>query len=243
LDKKVYEVEARIESTHWWYAVRRRLFSRFIRQISAQNRGTALDVGCGTGANLRILHSAGFKEIQGLDWSQDAVNYCVAKNLGPVKQGDICNLPFADNSIDLILVTDVIEHIDDDHKAMSEISRVLKPGGRVIISVPAFPILWGFQDIVAHHKRRYRMKSLTNLVVGSGLSIRKKFHCNFILFFPILLARQFFRIFPAKVNSEDDINNRFFNAVFSAIFEFDVRIAPFLHPPFGVSIVMVVEKP
>jgi hypothetical protein len=111
-----------------------------------------------------------------------------------------------------------------------------------MISVPAFSSLWGLQDDVAHHKRRYRMADLTQKVRSSGLQIRRSYYFNFLLFVPIWLARQFNRIVGIKLASENEINSTGLNQLLYQIFSLDVRVAPLLHPPFGVSIMMIGQK-
>ena len=115
------------------------------------------------GTNLRLLQELGIcRTARGLDLSDDAIRWCAEKGLGTVEKGDVCNLPFGEASFELVLATDIIEHVDDDLQAITEIRRVLAPGGTAIITVPAFQSLWGLQDDVAHHKRRYLKGSCWN---------------------------------------------------------------------------------
>lgn len=110
-----------------------------------------------------------------------------------------------------MLATDVLEHLDDDAAAVAEIQRVLRFGGHALITVPAFPSLWGLQDQVAHHKRRYRQQSLLKLLKDSGLHCERVFHFNYLLFGPIWLARQVIRMSRLRLRSENDVNNRSLN--------------------------------
>lgn len=146
MDIATYAVEAEVEATHWWFVGRRRLFGAELAKSGIKPTDRVLDIGTGTGANLRLLRSLGLAAVRGLDSSDEAIGYCVSKGLGAVQKGDICALPFADESFDFVLATDVIEHVDDDPAAAREIARVLAPGGIALISVPAFPSLWGLQD-------------------------------------------------------------------------------------------------
>src|SRR6266480_4269479 len=142
MDATAYALEAEAEATHWWFTGRRRLFAREIDKTGLSRTSRVLDVGTSTGANLRLLRDLGFRAVDGLDFSQDAIRYCREKGLGLVRLGDVCGMPFVNGSFDLVLATDIIEHVDDDLKALREIGRVLRPGGKVLITVPAFPILW-----------------------------------------------------------------------------------------------------
>ena len=146
-------------------------------------------------------------------------------------------------SLQLVLATDIIEHVEDDRLALSEIARVLVPGGSAVITVPAFQALWGLQDEVSHHLRRYRLPVLRKAVAAAGLRPVRCFHFNYLLFVPIWAVRQILRVFNIKVSSESQVNTTLLNALLSGVFDFDVRTAPWLAPPFGVSIFVLAEKP
>jgi SAM-dependent methyltransferase len=214
-----------------------------IDALGAPPTAQVLDVGCGTGANLRLLVDLGFQDVTGLDCSEEAIRWCEAKGLPPVERGDLCGLPFLDDHFDLILATDVLEHIDDEETAVAELHRVLRPGGTLIVSVPAFESLWGLQDEVSHHKRRYRRDALSTRLRGGGLHVSRSFYFNFLLFAPIWFARQLIRKFGVEVASENEINTRWLNAALASIFALDVWLAPRMKPGFGVSILAVARRP
>jgi SAM-dependent methyltransferase len=152
--------------------------------------------------------------------------------------------PFADETFDLVLATDIIEHVDDDIGALRELNRALKSGGHLLITVPAFPSLWGLQDKVSHHKRRYRMHGLKTKVEAAGLIAERRYYFNFILFAPIFLARQIIRIarLDDRLKSENEVHSPGINRILLPIFTLDTRLAPILRPPFGVSILMLARK-
>jgi ubiquinone/menaquinone biosynthesis C-methylase UbiE len=160
MDVETIAVEAEVEATHWWFVQRRNLFAAEIRRLRLPAKTSILDVGTGTGANLRLLKELGFSRVAGLDPSPDVIRLCAAKGLGVVTPGSACAIPFDDESFDFVMATDVIEHVDDDSLALREIARILKPGGAVLITVPAFRALWGLQDERSHHKQRYRLAAL-----------------------------------------------------------------------------------
>ena len=243
MDLATYAVEAEIEEAHWWFVGRRRLFTAILKTLRLASDAAVLDIGTSTGANLRLLQGLGFPRAIGLDSSVAAIGFCKAKGLATVDFGDACSLPYADNRFDLVLATDVVEHVDEDDKALDEIRRVLKPGGYALITVPAFPSLWGMQDVVAHHKRRYRMMPLRARIASSGLSIERSFHFNFLLFAPIWAARQVIRLWHLRLASEGQVNTALLNRILGVIFRLDTWIAPRLHPPFGASILALAQKP
>lgn len=128
MDTAGYAVEAGIEADHWWFAGRRFLSSQIIRRFNLSQDAEILDVGTGTGANLRLLRELGFTRVTGVDQSPEAIRFCAEKGLGEVRLGEVCALPLSDERFDLILATDVIEHVEDDVSGMREIRRVLKRG-------------------------------------------------------------------------------------------------------------------
>ena len=125
----------------------------------------------------------------------------------------------------------------------AEIRRVLRPGGTALITVPAFPSLWGLQDVKSHHYRRYRMAPFLRLIEQSGLVIEKKFHFNYLLFAPIYAARQVINLLDIKLGSENEVNSPALNRLLGLVFRLDVTTAPFIKPPFGVSILALVHRP
>jgi SAM-dependent methyltransferase len=239
----VYDVEAVIEQWHWWFVGRRRLFAAELARAGVPKTARVLDVGTGTGANLRMLQDLGYARVVGLDVNDEVIRFCETKGLGHVRRGDVCAIPFGDESFELVLVTDVIEHVDSDARALAEIARVLAPGGRALITVPAFQSLWGLQDEVAEHKRRYRLGTLVRRVTDAGLAPRRRFYFNYLLCGPIWLARQVIRLAGVRLASEGQVNTPILNALLSRVFAVDVVTAPWLRPPFGVSIFLMAFKP
>ncbi|HEX3945444.1 MAG TPA: class I SAM-dependent methyltransferase [Rhizomicrobium sp.] len=242
MQPETYSIEADIEATHWWFEGRRTLFARELARAGLRPDAHVLDVGTGTGGNLRLLRQLKVSNVTGLDSNETAIQFCLDKGLGAVHRGDICAMPFADGSFDFVLATDVIEHVDGDAAALSELVRVLKYGGQALLAVPAFPSLWGLQDVVAHHKRRYRMKPLLQKMRAAGLEPSRYYHFNYLLFGPIWLARRLIDLFRIKRDSEAEFNSPALNRFLSAVFAFDVLTAPFLRPPFGVSILALGRK-
>jgi SAM-dependent methyltransferase len=235
-------IEAEVEESHWWFIGRRRLFGRELTFAGLTSESMVLDVGTGTGANLRMLHDLAVQRVTGLDRDETSIQFCRSKGLGNVGFGDICAMPFADRRFDFVVATDVIEHVDNDVAALREIARVLNDGGKALIAVPAFPSLWGLQDIVCHHKRRYRLRPLLQKMREAGLNPVRSYHFNYLLFMPIWLARRLISLFSIKRDSENEFNNPLLNKLLSMIFAIDTRTAPMLHPPFGVSILAIGEK-
>ena len=243
MESSVYEVETNLEDYHWWFRVRRSLFAKELALAGFTPDQRILDIGTSTGTNLRLLRDLGCGDATGIDYSPEAIEHCLSKGFTAICRGDICALPFNDSTFDLVMATDILEHVDEDAMALAEIKRVLKPGGRVLITVPAFQSLWGRQDEVSHHKRRYLMPRLLALIEAAGLSVAKHYYFNYLLFVPIFIARMAMRLFRIRPDSENAINAPILNTILKAIFYFDVATARRLQPPFGVSILALANKP
>jgi SAM-dependent methyltransferase len=243
MDEAVYAVEAATEQDHWWFRGRRELFAAEIDRLGLRRDARILDVGTSTGTNLRMLSNLGYTNVVGVDLSPEAVRYCRAKGLGDVRLADITALPFDGGTFDLVLATDVIEHVDDDARACRELARVISPAGHVLVTVPAFPSLWGLQDDRAHHKRRYRLRDVVSVVEGTGLTATRAYYFNYLLFAAIWLARQAIRVARPNLKSEGELNSPMLNRLLLGVFRCDVRSAPVLKPPFGVSAFVLARAP
>jgi SAM-dependent methyltransferase len=243
MEHATYAAEAAAEETHWWFVGRRILFRRLLDRRAGDRHARVLDVGTSTGANLRLLVDMGYGDVTGLDPSEEAIRFCAEKGLPPVLKGSITDIPFEAGGFDLVMATDVVEHVDDDRRAVTEVARILKPGGVALFTVPAFQILWGLQDDVSHHKRRYRRAGFLRLVREAGFDIVDQFYFNYVLFLPIWLARRLLPLAAPGAQSETELNTPALNAVLSRVMRFDVATAPWISPPFGVSYLVLARNP
>jgi len=243
MNPETYAVEAEVHRTHWWFAGRRRLLQQQMRELKPEHTWRILEVGAGTGANLSTLAETGAAQVVACDLAIDALRHAHRANGVVLARADACRLPFASASFDLLLAADVIEHLEDDTAALQEFVRVLKPGGHLVLTVPAFPASWGPQDIVAHHRRRYRRGPLLDLLARAGLPVRTCFHFNYLLFAPIWAARKALLAMKVQVSSENTINTTLLNRLLMRVFFVDVDAAPLLKAPFGVSLCLVATKP
>lgn len=199
-----------------------------------------LDVGCGTGANLEML--ATFGQAEGVDVADEALTFCKGKGLN-VHKGLAEDLPFKDAEFDVATGLDVIEHLDDDVAGLTEMHRVLKPGGRILVFVPAFMWLWGVQDDISHHRIRYTKKQIVEKLEKAGFTVERATYANISFFLPILFGRAFMRLTGIKPESENNVNVSALNGLFGKIFSSERHFLKRLNFPFGVSIVVVGRKP
>src|SRR5678815_84615 len=235
----LYQVEER----HWWYVGRRRIIRSLVEKICStlgNSNPRILDVGCGTGANLKMLAEHGRAE--GVDISQQAVDFCHERGLGSVKLGAAEDLPYENDSFDLVTSLDVVEHLDDDVAGLREMRRVLRPDGRLLLFVPAFMFLWGVQDDVSNHRRRYTLPSLLKAVEAAGFSVEWSSYANISFFLPVLLVRSVMRWLGLRADTEYGINISLMNGPFSRLFAAERFILKGGKLPFGVSAVRIARR-
>ena len=244
MQQHTYAIMNRVENSHWWYVGRRAILESFLERIVSQIRNPQsavriLDVGCGTGGNLEMLEKFGAAE--GVDVSDDALEFCQSKGL-TAHRGLAEKLPFADAIFDVVTALDVVEHLDDDVAGLAEMFRVLKPGGKTLIFVPAFMWLWGVQDDVSNHRIRYTKKQIVERLEKAGFAIERATYANITFFAPILGGRTLMKLTGITPESENNVNVSALNGVFGKIFSAEKLWLKNFDFPFGVSIVVAAVK-
>lgn len=237
MEAVTYEIEARVGEEHWWFQARRGILQDVIQRLGLPATPRIYDLGCGTGHNLIMLQDLG--EATGIDMSAEALAHCRALGCRSTVQGDLTKLPLPDASADLVVASDILEHLDDDLAGAREIARVVRPDGKVLVTVPAFRWLWGPQDDVSHHKRRYTRRELVALLERAGLELERATYFNFFLFPAIWGGRQLLRLKRGETVSENTLTPGWSNGVLRAIFGAEaywLRLGGF---PVGVSILAV----
>ncbi len=177
-----------LEDNHWWFIGRRDAVLRCLDGIPKNAR--ILEVGCSGGATMDFLREQGFNDITGINIDAKGIEIADKKRgFANVFVMDGANTSFPDDHFDVILASDVLEHIQDDHVALQEWMRVLKPKGRLVIFVPAFQELWSHHDERNYHYRRYRAEDLREALRTAGFSIDRMSYWNFALFAPVAMVR------------------------------------------------------
>ena len=243
MKEHTYPIMFRVEQSHWWYTGRRKILTEFVADICRRvtdRRPRILDVGCGTGANLLMLSQ--FGDAEGVDISEDALAFCRERGLANVKLGAAEKLPYDDGTFDLVTALDVVEHLDDDLGGLSEMRRVLRPGGRVLLFVPTFMFLWGVQDDVSNHRRRYRLPELRRVLEQAGFEVERTTYANITFFLPILLVRKLMRVTGIKAESENNITVSSLNGVLGKVLGAESAVLRYMNIPFGVSGLCVARK-
>ncbi len=243
-----YERMYRFEDRYWWFVARRHLITSLLQTYYPRDgRLHILDIGCGTGAMLDEL--APFGPVVGADFSPEALQFCVTRGVGAnLARADVRRLPFADASFDVVTAMDIVEHIDDDKAASCEIFRVLRPGGRLLVTVPAFSSLWSEHDEALHHHRRYTVPRLKDLFQRVGLTVDKVSYTVTTLFPAIWMFRQVSNLLPKqRADGEKNADLIHFsapvNAALLALSQWETRLVHRRNLPFGVTVVCIARKP
>ena len=240
MDIKLHKQHQAVQGSHWWFRVKDNILKDFVSKYLKKG-DTVLDFGCNYGHSVKILRDLGFDAV-GVDVSSEAINFGKSIGISDIYLSSEQN--FVSNSFDAVISLDVLEHIEDDKKAFSKISQITKHGGYVVIIVPAFMFMWGIQDVISQHYRRYTLSTLTKLVKESeDFEIVRKTYFNTFLFLPIVMVRLWARIFPPKNRDSDlSINNSILNNLFFYIFDLERRLLNHINFPFGVSALLILKK-
>jgi SAM-dependent methyltransferase len=187
MEEHIYRQLYELEDNHWWFRGRRAVIWALLDRAGLPAKPRVLDAGCGTGRNLVEYGALG--TAAGADPSPTAVAFCHERGLDGVIESGIESLPFAEASFDLILATDVLEHIERDDRAASELRRVASPNARLLVTVPAYQWLWSQHDDTHHHMRRYTAPRLRAVLRAAGWEPVVQTYFNSLLLTPIALVR------------------------------------------------------
>lgn len=197
--RELYELEDR----HWWFRSRRRVLWALVQRAGLPPSPRILDAGCGTGRNL--VEFGGLGSAEGVDFSAEAVEFCRRRGLEQVRRAALEELPFEAGRFDLVIAADVIEHLDDDRRALAELRRIAAPGGSLVATVPAYRWLWSSHDESLHHKRRYTAGRLAAALRDAGWEPELTTYF-FSAILPGVAAVRTLRRAPAESNGESDLS-------------------------------------
>ena len=230
-----YDLMRQVEDKHWWYRVLRGQVLRVLRSALPQGQ-SLLDAGCGTGGMLSLLNEW---QTHGCDMAAEAVEQCRARGLERVLVSSVHAMPYADECFEAVLSLDVLYHARvDEHLALSEMRRVLKRGGLLILNVPAFDCLRGAHDVAVDGVRRYRLRGMKRLLRRHGFEIVEAHYWNAWLFLPLLLRRWF------SQSAEGDLAlpPKWLNALLSAGGKLDAALCRHTRLPLGSSLMIVARS-
>jgi SAM-dependent methyltransferase len=239
--QRMYEAEER----QWWYAGMRALslalLAEPLAELARRRPVLILDAGCGTGNNLR--HLARHGRALGVDLSLEAVAFCRSRGVAAAR-AELSALPFPDGRFDCVTSLDVIYHrwVKDDAAAVVEMARVLRPGGLLLLRVPALRILWGAHDEAVHSRHRYHRGEVRRLLEGAGLQVVRATYANTVLL-PLVAARRGLDRLTGRHGSDVGFLPRPLEWAFRSILEAEARVVKRLSLPLGTSVFALARKP
>jgi len=247
-NKENFEFLFEMEQHHFWHKGRREIIHALLRRIHHNRLSdiAMIEIGCGNGSVLQFLKSKGIN-IEGGDLFLEALQFCRKRTGVPLYQLDALNTPFADGQYDVVGLFDVIEHIDDDKALLKEMYRICKPGGRIILTVPANKWLWSYFDVISCHKRRYRKKELYQKLRRAGFVVEKISFYVFFLF-PMFF---FYRILKnmRHPSDDEDLSSRvevqtipFINEIFLSTLRLEKLLIKQVNLPVGTSLLAIARK-
>ncbi len=235
-----------LEETYWWFVGRRRLVREMLEKYAPDTRRPLqiVDIGCGTGGTMKALEGTG--EVFGCDMSQTALTFCRKRGFQRLLCSHAATLGLADESFDVVVNCDVLEHIEDDVKALSEMFRVLRPGGILILTVPAHPYLWSEHDEALAHLRRYKRGEFQSKLQEAGYSVEKLSAAVFFVFPVILTFRLLQRLRPkgpGEPKTDLRILPAWINNALISLLHLETWLTRRVNLPIGTSFVAVARKP
>jgi len=245
VDQDYYREYATIEDIHWWFRGRRAIFSRVLDQLTVDPDRRILDIGFGTGAMLRFL--AHYGKVIGMDMSAEAIRFARTRCTQPMLLGSITDVPLGSASMDLVTAFDILEHVDEERQALGELARICRPGGHALLTVPAFQFLWGNQDVISQHRRRYTLKQLRTGIEAAGFRVMTLTYFNALLF-PIVaavrVARRLRNAAPAEQVKSDFTMTKpgVVNDVLAKVFAAESTLVTRWRLPVGVSVVCLAQR-
>lgn len=242
MDKSVYIRMSEQDAGHWWFVARRQILRDQIAALGLPARARILEAGCGPGGNLAML--AGFGNVEAFELDDEARRIAAARSGIDVRPGMLPDrIDEAPGAFDLIAAFDVIEHVDQDAASVQALARLLRPGGRLIVTVPAYRWLWSAHDERHHHKRRYTRSSVRSLAVGAGLEVEKCSHFNSFLLPVVACLRLVRKILSLRESPDDTMPRPVANRILTRIFGAERYLLRHVSFPAGVSILCVARRP
>jgi SAM-dependent methyltransferase len=241
MEKIIYERMLGSEHGHWWFVGRRKIITALLHKLPLPKGARILEAGCGTGGNLGMLSQFGM--VFAFEPDTMALNYSQAKGVGEIRQGSLPHdIPYPAEEFDLVAALDVLEHVDQDMQSLESLLRFVKPGGWLLITVPAFQKLWSAHDVLHHHKRRYSKTQLFALLKNPHATVELISYFNTWLFPVAAAARWYKKLLKKQTSAEDNIPPAMINRLFAGIFASERFLLGRVPMPVGLSLVMLVQK-
>jgi SAM-dependent methyltransferase len=244
MDERLMRAMLELDEQHWWYRGRRKIIRAELDRVALPAQAVALDAGCGSGRTLDEL--AAYGEVHGIELDPEAAQLARNRGRGEVRIGRLEALPWDDATFDLITCLDVIEHTPDDRLTLRELRRVCKPGGWLLVTVPAYQALWSLHDEANHHYRRYSRASLRSAALAAGWQLERMTSFNTLLLAPAAAVRVAQRRFrrDGEYTPELRIGPEWLNAALERPLRLEARwLSRGGTLPAGLSLLAVMRSP
>jgi len=235
----LYALTYELEESYWWYVARRNIMLQIIEDLAPKR---ILDYGCGTGKLMAVLRERGYTVV-GADRSDEALRFCRERQLEPLI--DLKTEALPDASFDLVVMGDVLEHVEEEQALLKAVDASLRPGGTLLLTVPAYDWLWSGEDIVSEHKRRYTLPSLTAAIQSGGFAPVKGSYFNSLLLPVVAAVIWGEKLVSRKREPRSDLRPlpAWINEPLRWVFSLEESILRRTTLPFGASILMVAARP
>lgn len=235
MERDVYLRMEQLETRHWWFVARRQVLSEALdRLVRPPKPARVLEAGCGTGGNLAMLRD--FGAVDAFEYDAQARGIAARRFGAEIPFGALPDeIPFERGAYDVVALFDVLEHIEADVASLAALRACLRPGGAIMLSVPAFPRLWSHHDVAHHHFRRYTKDSLAAVASQAGLCVEHSFYFNSLLF-PLAVGTRKLKALLGKDSPDDTMPSAPVNSALRAVFAAERHLIGRLSLPVGLSL-------
>jgi SAM-dependent methyltransferase len=240
MDRLIYDRIRKLETDHWWFVGRRKILRGLLKRLAPPAGARILEVGCGAGGNVPLLRE--FGDVKALEPDDESRAYAsdrlgLAIDTGLLPDG----LPYQPETFDLVCAFDVVEHVDDDAGSVKALASLIKPGGAMLTTVPAYQWMWSHHDVLHHHKRRYLLPAYRKLFEDAGLKVETATYFNSLLF-PLAAVQRTAKKLLGDNSADDTMPPSWLNKALAGVFSLEAPLAVGSGLPFGLSIAVIARK-
>lgn len=242
MEREVYREMRVLQREHWWFLGRRRVLTALLGGLGLRKGARILEAGAGSGGNVPMLQA--FGDVSAFDMDAEAAGYCKQDTgvdclVGALPDGN----PFqGDAGFDLVVALDVLEHIDGDVESLRSLASCLAPGGRMLLTVPAYQWMFSGHDVVHHHRRRYDRPGLAQVVSAAGLRVRRISYYNSLLFPVVATVRLAQRVLGRQARTDTSMGSKLANGLLAGVFGMEAGWLRHAGFPAGTSLFVLAER-